>query len=156
MEKRDTNVYATLQAAVSQQVAAPNKKQALELADFRMNRNNVQLQQVLLQNEIGGKKVFTIEGVEEIRWFDVQLGDYSGRYEVYGHVRVSIRLPVGPEHLIREIQQTCFYLPRSLVTDKTVWVVPTFSKPVFVRVVHQAMEWKKTPALDPASLFRVG
>lgn len=155
MERREEPVIL-FQASLSLVVSAANKSQAAETAAFLLNRESIDLSPVQMVNEQGEKAEFRMESVDAVEWTRVEDIREGGRFKVYGTIRLKLRAG-SPEDYASVIQAglSGYHLPRSVIHDHTVWVIPTNCGPAFACVLDEKASWK--PAVqEPAMLVAVG
>ncbi len=137
MIKNDIFAQATLKLNVSFRVTAKSKTHALEMAIFQVNEGNILLDWIQLENDQGIKELLKVDNVESILWTHVYSSDYSNQYQVVG----SIRLLLRKEKIKGNLSKAAYRLPRSIIHEKTIWVIPTSYEPVFTQVTSKTLEW---------------
>ena len=141
MKKKECYSQATFHANISRLIVAKTKKQAIEKATYELNKTNIRLDQITLENEIGESKVFSVHQVEEIDWYDVEFTECSNQFRVFGRIRLFIFL-LQTDIGINEIEHAVYNLPRTLVYEKPVLVISEGFNHIFLTVLQQKMEWK--------------
>lgn len=131
---------ATFNVSFSYLVKAKRKTHALGVADFQFNEKNILLDRVKLVNEHGIEKILVVERVESIRWTSVESSEYSNLFNVVGHIRLTLCIDMNTEKNEGTLWKTVYRLPKSVLQDKTVWVIPTSYEPVFTQVLSQSLE----------------
>jgi len=155
MERREEPVIL-FQASLSLIVSAGSKSQAAETAAFLLNRESIDLSPVQMVNDEGDKAEFRMESVDAVEWTRVEDIREGGRFKVYGTIRLKLRVS-RPEDYASVIQAglSGYRLPRSIIHDHTVWVIPTNCGPAFACVLDEKASWK--PAVqEPAMLVAAG
>jgi hypothetical protein len=130
----------TLDVTFSIMVKAKRKAHALEMADYQMNEQNIQLDRIQLVNEQGNKKWVKVGLVESIHWLLVDSCDYTNLFKVIGQIRLVLYIDLRAEHYEENIWNPAYRLPHSNLQDRTVWVIPTSNEPAFTQVLSQSLE----------------
>lgn len=154
MDNREKLGYVVLDAAISYHVTADSKRDAIEVAKYRLSDNKIQIQHVDLVNEHGVQQSFRLEKIDKWEWTGVELGQYSGRYNVVGHARFTLTLEGVKEKNAAQLLQSEYRLPPSAIHDHSFWVIPTLSGPAFICVRKHSVEWKVAQGEDV--FFKVG
>lgn len=137
MIKNDTLAQATLKLNVSFRITAKSKTHALEMAFFQVNKENILLDWIQLENDQGIREMFKVDNVESIHWSHVYSSEYCNQYKVIGTIRLLLRKEKNKGNL----SKSAYRLPRSFIQEKTIWVLPTSYEPVFTQVMSQTLEW---------------
>jgi hypothetical protein len=151
MNKNESLSQATFQANVTYLVGAKTKKQALEKAANELNTASAHLDQIILENEIGLSKHFTVLQVEEMNWFDVENTEYSNQYRVHGRIRLSISELKQIDYYINDFEHFSYQIPPTLISDKPVLVISEGLRHIFLTVSQQVMEWNTKEEPMPLS-----
>ena len=144
MEHQDPYVYATFTAAVSYLVSARTRREAIQLAAFRLNESTLRLNQAQLVNDKGEKLTFTVDKVLSLDWTDADFSDFSDRFRVAGNVRLMFRIDTRNASKGRALFGS-YKLRKALFDDRTAWTLPTTRDPAFVLVTSQSLEWNNIP-----------
>ncbi|RKP57323.1 hypothetical protein D7Z26_04935 [Cohnella endophytica] len=137
MIKNDIYAQATLTLNVSFRITARSKTHALEMAAFQVNKENILLDWIQLENIQGIKEILKVECIESILWTQVYSTEYSNQFKVAGSIRLMLRKDTNKGNLTK----TAYRLPRSTIQEKPIWVLPTSYEPIFTQVLHQSLEW---------------
>jgi hypothetical protein len=129
-------------AILSQLVIAKTKKQALETAASELNKSNLRMERITLENGRGETKEFKVSQVEMMDWYDVQHTEFSNRFKVYGRIGLSIS-PVNASEVDPSDSDISEYqLPSSFTLDFPIITLPVGRGNVFLMVLQQLMELK--------------
>jgi hypothetical protein len=137
MINNDIIAQATLKLNVSFRIAAKSKTHALEMAAFQVNKENILLDWIQLENDQGIKELIKVDNVESILWTHVYSSEYSNQFKVAGSIRLLLRKEKNKGNL----SKAAYRLPKSVIQEKTIWVIPTSYEPVFTQVTSQTLEW---------------
>ncbi|WP_068774816.1 hypothetical protein [Paenibacillus sp. FJAT-26967] len=149
-KKEQKTVEMFFQASISYLVRAANRTHALEAAQVQLNESCIQLGQVRLVNEQGTAKWFKVESLEEPEWTEAQDMHDSNRYKVSGQIKLRLSLQTS-DKVEKELKMNSFRLPKSMIHDHTVWVIPTISRPAFVSVLSQSLH--VIPAVEKVAVY---
>jgi len=141
MIKRDIYAQAVLNLTVRFRITAKSKTHALEMADFQVNKENILLDWIQLENDQGSREILKVDRVESILWNHVYSSEYSNQFKVVGSIRLLLRKEKVEGHLYK----TAYRLPRSIIHENTTWVIPTSFEPIFSQVLNQTLEWNSEP-----------
>jgi hypothetical protein len=137
MIKIDKIAHATLNMTVSFRITAKSKSHALEMANFQVNKSNILLDWIQMENDQGNREILKVELVETLDWTHVYSSEYNNQFKVVG----SIRLLLRNEKNKGTLSKNAYRLPRSVTQEGTIWVLPTSYEPVFTQVLNQTLEW---------------
>jgi hypothetical protein len=155
LNKGLTDAYAVLQVTVSYLAAAGSNRQALDAANMRIHPDSILLDQIKLVNEQGTGKTFSVERVKSVEWTQVTGSEYNHLFKVTGHICFMLRIRIHVEHEADNYRKATYELPRSIIENKAVLVIPTRSEPAFTQVISQSLEWK-TEKLESISFIKAG
>jgi hypothetical protein len=133
--------HASLTVSLSMIVKAKRKTQALEMADFQLNEKNMVLDRIRLVNDRGNENFFLMERIESIQWNTAESTDYSNLFKVRGLVRITLIMDKNSEQQDDIPLNSSYRLPKSVLQDRTVWVVQTSNEPAFTQVISQSLEF---------------
>lgn len=141
MEHKEHIAEATFQANISYLIQAQTKKQALEQVAYELNKTNIQLNEITLENELGDSNVFTVQAVEKMDWYDVDHTDCSNQFRVFGRMQLLIILR-KQSVTWNDVEQATYHMSQSLVYGKPVLTISEGFKHIFLTVSQHKMEWK--------------
>ncbi|GGD57886.1 hypothetical protein GCM10010911_14600 [Paenibacillus nasutitermitis] len=116
-------------------VQARSKSHALNRARFHMNDETISLDRLKLVNRMGMEKWMKVERVESILWAAAESSDFSNQFKVIGHIQLVVRIHASGDSAESVLQEP-YHFPRTLLSDKTVWVIPTLLEPAFTQVLN--------------------
>ncbi|MVP01135.1 hypothetical protein [Paenibacillus lutrae] len=149
-KKEQKTVEVFFHATISYLVRSANRSHAMEAAQAQLNESCIQLGQLRLVNEQGMAKWFQVEKLEELEWTEAQDMRDSNRYKVSGQVKLRLSLQTT-DKVEKELKMNSFRLPKSMIHDHTVWVIPTISHPAFVSVTSQSLH--VIPAVEKVAVY---
>lgn len=139
--EQEYDTEATFHANLSYLIQAQTKKQAIEKVTYELNKTNIQLHEITLENDRGDSNVFTVQQVEKMDWYDVEQTDCSNQFRVFGRIQLLI-IPRNQSDSKNNIEQTTYHMSQSLVYGKPVLTISEGFKHIFITVSEQKMEWK--------------
>lgn len=148
--------HATLNVTFSLIVKARRKNQALEMADFQLNEKNMILERIRFVNEQGLERWFIMERIEAFRWTSAESTEYSNLFKAVGQIRLTLRLDRHAGNHEDNLRINGYRLPRSVLQDRTVWVIQTANEPAFTQVLNQSLEFLHAPSIDTIPLTNAG
>ncbi|EXX87683.1 hypothetical protein BG53_03625 [Paenibacillus darwinianus] len=144
-EHQDPYLYATFTAAVSYLVSGRCRKEAIQLATFRLNESTIRLNRTQLVNDKGEKLTFTVDKVLSLDWTDAEIfSEFNDRYRVTGQIRLIFRIDTRNASQGKALFGS-YKLRKALFDDRTAWTIPTNREPAFVLVMSQSLEWNNIP-----------
>ncbi|KQX56636.1 hypothetical protein [Paenibacillus sp. Root444D2] len=141
MEQEDYIAEATFHANISYLIQAQTKKQALEQVAYELNKTNIQLSEITLENELGDSYVFMVQEVEQMDWYDVDHTECSNQFKVFGCMQLLIILRKQKD-TPKDVEQATYRLSQSLVYGKPVLTISEGYKHIFLTVSQHKMAWK--------------
>jgi len=152
MMKTDLIELALMNVTVSYLVQARSKSHALKMARFQLNDETISLDGIQLEHRSGLARWMKVEHVESIHWAAAEASEFSSQFKVIGHIRLALRVDAHGDS-VDSVLQGHYQFPRSVLQDKTVWVIPTLHEPAFTQVLSQTLEGTMTTG-DSAALTR--
>ncbi|WP_372632160.1 hypothetical protein [Cohnella sp.] len=131
---------AVLNVAFALRVRAPGKTRAFELAMCQLSERNLCLDRIRLADAQGKEIWFSVERIESIRWTAAESTGFSHLFQVHGQIRLEIAPERGILNRMPIPLSGDYRLPRSKLSDMTVWVIPTAGEPAFAQVLGQTLE----------------
>lgn len=141
MEQEDYISEATFHANISYLIQAQTKKQALEQVAYELDKTNIQLNEITLENELGDSRVFTVQEVEKMDWYDVDHTECCNQFRVFGRMQLLIILRKQSDTM-KDVEQSTYHLSQSLVYGKPVLTISEGYKHIFLTVSQHKMAWK--------------
>ncbi|WP_219838089.1 hypothetical protein [Paenibacillus sp. R14(2021)] len=143
MIKKEFDAQATFDAQISRLVPTCTRRKAIDMAAFELNKDNVHLDRLKLQNDMGESVTFSVQQVEALEWFDAEFTECCNQFRVFGRIRLSISLLQAARSII-EAEPVPYKLPLTTVYDKPILVISEGVNHIFLTVWQQEMEWKST------------
>ncbi|MDQ0872763.1 hypothetical protein QFZ77_001422 [Paenibacillus sp. V4I3] len=141
MEQEDYIAEATFHANISYLIQAQTKKQALEQVAYELDKTNIQLSEITLENELGDSNVFTVQEVEKMDWYDVDHTECCNQFRVFGCMQLLIVLRKQSDTM-KDVEQVTYHMSQLLVYGKPVLTISEGYKHIFLTVSQHKMEWK--------------
>ncbi|WP_256760965.1 hypothetical protein [Cohnella sp. WQ 127256] len=155
MIKHGILAQAQLNVTFTLLVKAKRRTHALGMADFQLNNENIILDRIQLVNEQGFIQTPKVERIDPIQWITVHSTDYSNLFKVVGQIRLVLSMDRNVEHHVDSLWTRAYKFPRSMIQDRTNWVIPTTHEPAFTQVLSQTLEFN-SGARDSKLITEVG
>lgn len=121
-------------------VKASSKARAFEHAACQLSERNLVLDRLRLIDDQGKAFWFAVERIESIRWTAAESTGFSHQYRLVGQIRLAVSPDGNRQRREPDLLAGEYRLPRSKLTGRTVWVIPTLHEPAFAQVLGQSME----------------
>jgi len=140
MMKSMPQVKATYTVVFALRVKATSKARAFEHAMCQLGERNLHLDRLRLEDERGTLFAFKVERVESIRWTGAEATGFSHQFRLVGQIRLTISPDAARPEALPDLLAGEYRLPKSKLTGRTVWVIPSAGESAFAQVLGQSFE----------------
>ncbi|MFD2613381.1 hypothetical protein [Paenibacillus gansuensis] len=130
------------EAEVSTLVKADHRKLALIRAKELLAAHHWNQAEVGFTDMQERRHLLMVNQVDFMEWERAVQTEEASIYRVYGRMKLQVFTPVATGYHETYLNQSSLRLPRTLLSDKPVFIIETLSRPVFVQVEEDRLTWK--------------